>query len=91
MYCYCDGDLEKMAVMLCYLKNLSPGSKTIIFANTIKSSKRVQFFVEAAGFKNLTLHSHMIQKQRLKKLEQFKKSNSNILISTDVAARGLDF
>ena len=33
----------------------------------------------------------MLQKQRLLKLEKFKKSKINILISTDVAARGLDF
>lgn len=57
-----------MAVMLCYLKQLPPNSKTIIFTNTIKASKRVQFFIESAGIKSLTLHSHMIQKQRLKKL-----------------------
>ena len=41
---------------------------------------------------NVSLHSHMQQKQRLKKLEKFKKSKlCNILIATDVAARGLDF
>jgi superfamily II DNA/RNA helicase len=40
----------------------------------------------------VSLHSHMQQKQRLKKLEKFKKSKiCNILIATDVAARGLDF
>lgn len=33
----------------------------------------------------------MMQKSRLDKLERFQKSKSNILISTDVAARGLDF
>lgn len=34
----------------------------------------------------------MQQKQRLKKLEKFKQSTLyNILIATDVAARGLDF
>ncbi len=34
----------------------------------------------------------MQQKQRLQKLDKFKKSNDfNILIATDVAARGLDF
>lgn len=47
--------------------------------------------MDAAGLKSFTLHSHMMQKQRLDKLENFKKSSTNILISTDVAARGLDF
>lgn len=77
--------------MIAYLRDLPKNSKAIIFANTIKASKRVQFFVEHAGIRNSTLHSHMIQKQRLTKLEKFKKSNGIVLISTDVAARGLDF
>lgn len=77
--------------MVCYLRDLPPNSKAIIFTNTIKASKRVQFFIQHAGIRNSILHSHMIQKQRLTKLEKFKKSKDIVLISTDVAARGLDF
>lgn len=62
-----------------------------MFTNTIRASKRVKFFMDAAGLKSVSLHSHMMQKQRLEKLEKFQKSKINILISTDVAARGLDF
>ena len=51
----------------------------------------MKFFIDMAGFKSFALHSHMMQKQRLDRLEKFQQSNTNILISTDVAARGLDF
>jgi ATP-dependent RNA helicase DDX24/MAK5 len=78
--------------MICYLQSLPLHSKTIIFANTIKSCRRMQFFVDSFAIPALNLHSHMQQKQRLKKLDKFKKSKDcNVLIATDVAARGLDF
>jgi len=40
----------------------------IIFGNTIKVCKRIQFFVESFGYETVNLHSHLQQKQRLKKL-----------------------
>jgi ATP-dependent RNA helicase DDX24/MAK5 len=84
--------MERITLMICYLQDLPANAKCIVFSNTIKSCKRIQFFLEAFGMEILNLHSHMQQKQRLKRLEKFKKSTlCNILVATDVAARGLDF
>ena len=81
-----------MTLLLCYLLSLPPQAKAIIFANTIRACRRIQFFIDSFGLRCLHLHSHMQQRQRLKKVDQFKKSTlNNILIATDVAARGLDF
>jgi ATP-dependent RNA helicase DDX24/MAK5 len=89
---FTEGESERITYAISYLQGLPAGSKTIVFSNTIKSCRRVQFFIEAFGMEAVSLHSHMQQKQRLKKLEKFKKSKiCNILIATDVAARGLDF
>jgi superfamily II DNA/RNA helicase len=60
--------------LIAYLKTLPNGAKVIIFSNTIKASKRIQFFIESMEHKCSILHSHMEQKQRLTKLERFKKS-----------------
>ncbi|PLW51421.1 hypothetical protein PCASD_00386 [Puccinia coronata f. sp. avenae] len=38
----------------------------------------------------LTLHSEMQQRSRLKSLDRFRSSSNSVLLSTDVAARGLD-
>ncbi|POW01405.1 hypothetical protein PSTT_12494 [Puccinia striiformis] len=38
----------------------------------------------------LSLHSEMQQRSRLKSLDRFRSSSNSILLSTDVAARGLD-
>jgi superfamily II DNA/RNA helicase len=89
---FTDGETERISMLVCYLKSLPVGAKIIIFGNTIKVSKRIQFFLDSLGYKCSNLHSHMEQKLRLTKLERFKKSETiNILVSTDVAARGLDF
>lgn len=62
---FCESDIDKVAVILSYLSELEDKSKVIIFTNTIRALKRVKFFLELAGHKLLSLHSHMIQKRRL--------------------------
>lgn len=42
------------------------------------------------GFDNVALHAMIKQKERLMALSKFKSNQSQILIATDVAARGLD-
>lgn len=62
----------------------------LIFCNSISYSKKVSHLLEVLNLKNVMLHSEMQQRQRLKKLEQFVQKKINILVCTDVAARGLD-
>jgi len=42
------------------------------------------------GFTNVALHAMIKQKERLAALNKFKSNHVQILIATDVAARGLD-
>lgn len=42
------------------------------------------------GFDNVALHAMLKQRERLAALSKFKSNQINILIATDVAARGLD-
>lgn len=74
-----------------------PGS-TLIFTNSIDSVKRLNVFLRLLRIKAFSIHSSMLQKQRLRNLENFQKAclegnghkDSCVLIATDVAARGLD-
>ena len=43
-----------------------------------------------AGIKLRSLHGRMVQKKRLKTMEDFRKPESGVLFCTDVAARGID-
>jgi superfamily II DNA/RNA helicase len=46
--------------------------------------------LEARGFKVDAIHGGKSQSQRQRALRRFKKSEVNILVATDVAARGID-
>ncbi|CUM56379.1 unnamed protein product [Debaryomyces tyrocola] len=78
---------------LYYFLLLYPGS-TLVFANSIDSVKRLAPFLNNLKVPTFSIHSSMIQKQRLRTLERFKEASSKnstaVLIASDVAARGLD-
>ncbi|CCE83922.1 Piso0_004519 [Millerozyma farinosa CBS 7064] len=67
---------------------------TLVFANSIDSVKRLSHFLKNLNIPTFSLHSSMIQKQRLRALEKFKEASTThetcVLIASDVAARGLD-
>ncbi|XP_072545305.1 ATP-dependent RNA helicase DDX24 [Salminus brasiliensis] len=66
-----------------------PG-RTMVFANSIDCIKRLTSLLTILDCNPLPLHANMHQKQRLKNLERFAERESCILLTTDVAARGLD-
>ncbi|NXK97859.1 DDX24 helicase, partial [Formicarius rufipectus] len=66
-----------------------PG-RTMVFANSIDCVKRLSSLLTILNCDPLPLHANMHQKQRLKNLERFADRESCVLLTTDVAARGLD-
>ena len=62
----------------------------IVFMPTSKECAKIQYVVDSLGFLCGSLHSDMIQKDRLSTLYDFKTNKIQILIATDVASRGLD-
>ncbi|XP_071398344.1 ATP-dependent RNA helicase DDX24 [Centroberyx affinis] len=66
-----------------------PG-RTMVFANSIDCIKRLNSLLVILDHTPLPLHANMHQKQRLKNLERFAERESCVLLTTDVAARGLD-
>ncbi|XP_013868964.1 ATP-dependent RNA helicase DDX24 isoform X2 [Austrofundulus limnaeus] len=66
-----------------------PG-RTMVFSNSIECIKRLTSLLEILGCSPLHLHANMHQKQRLKNLERFAEKEDCVLLTTDVAARGLD-
>ena len=69
-----------------------PNTRTLIFANSISSVRRLTPFLQNLNIPAHALHSQMPQKARLRSIERFSSPSQpgSILIATDVAARGLD-
>lgn len=64
--------------------------KIIVFTNSISHTKKLFSIFSFFDFKLSVLHSKMQQSQRMKNLEKFTSGTGNVLLCTDVGARGLD-
>ncbi|XP_048393495.1 ATP-dependent RNA helicase DDX24 [Stegostoma tigrinum] len=80
---------EEKDFYLYYFLLQYPG-RTMVFANSIDCIKRLNALLTILECNPLPLHANMHQKQRLKNLERFAERESCVLLTTDVAARGLD-
>ena len=64
--------------------------KVLIFGRTKHGVEKLSKLLVARGFKSASIHGNKSQSQRQRALDSFKKNQINILVATDVAARGLD-
>ncbi|CRL03340.1 CLUMA_CG016233, isoform A [Clunio marinus] len=81
--------LDEKDFYLYYILVNYPG-RTIVFCNSIECVKRNSSVLSHLNITPIVLHGKMEQKHRLKSLEKFQKDENSILLSTQVAARGLD-
>jgi ATP-dependent RNA helicase RhlE len=65
-------------------------NKVLIFGRTKHGVEKLSVMLEKRGFKTGSIHGNKSQGQRQRVLDMFKKNNLQILVATDVAARGLD-
>ena len=78
--------LETLFALLCTFKDQS----SIVFLNYRDSVERVYNFLHEKGFTTSLFHGGLDQAEREAALYRFSNGSANILISTDLAARGLD-
>jgi superfamily II DNA/RNA helicase len=62
----------------------------IIFANRKTTVREINKSLQSHGFSSGEIHGDMDQASRTKELDRFKTGQINILVASDVAARGLD-
>ncbi|XP_066246328.1 ATP-dependent RNA helicase DDX47 [Euwallacea similis] len=77
-------------VYLVHILNENAGNSFMIFCSTCNNTIRTALLLRNLGFTAVPLHGQMSQNKRLAALTKFKAKTRSILISTDVASRGLD-
>jgi len=80
---------DKRAAVLKLLKDREL-TQALIFVNSKLGCARLARSFERDGLRTNALHGDKSQDERLKALEAFKKGEVDVLVATDVAARGLD-
>ncbi len=82
-------DDDKRAAIL-HLIRQRQITQSIVFVNSKLGAARLARSFERDGLKTAALHGDKSQDERLKSLEAFKRGEVELLVATDVAARGLD-
>ncbi|MEO5652349.1 MAG: DEAD/DEAH box helicase [Marmoricola sp.] len=62
----------------------------IVFTRTKRQAQRIADDLEERGFKSAPLHGDMAQTARERALAKFREGKLQVLVATDVAARGID-
>ena len=76
--------------ILSYLIHGGKWKKALVFVRTKKAANRIAELLEEDGINAQPIHSDIDQYQRVRTLQGFKDDYFDVLVATDVAARGLD-
>ena len=79
---------EKVPLLLGLMDSFKP-TRSIIFVNTKRVAEKLYAWLEGNDYKTALLSGDVPQKKRQTLLKKFKEGEYQILVATDVAARGL--
>ena len=83
-------DQQDKPEILSYLIHGGRWKKVLVFVRTKKAANKVAELLEEDGINAQAIHSDKSQYLRIRTLEDFKDNYFDVLVATDVAARGLD-
>ncbi len=75
---------------LCWLLQNESYEKAVVFSNSKTQAKRLDGLLRYHKFKAALLHGDVQQKGRFATIEGFRKGTTKVLVTTDLASRGLD-
>ncbi len=79
----------KMDLLMHMLKEEQMYS-TLIFSRTRYGADKISRRLSKAGIKSVAIHSNRTQAQRQQALDGFKQGKYQVMVATDIAARGID-
>ena len=83
-------DSQRKIELLCHLLLSEKWQQVLIFSRKKLGADKIASTLLNAGIKALAFHGDLSQSAREKVLQQFKLGEVQVLVATDVAARGLD-
>jgi len=86
---YADGYEHKQKLTAALLKK-NEGQQTIIFTATKISADELSEWLKMEGFRSAAMHGDLAQRDRRRTLDRLRKGDIDVLVATDVAARGID-
>ncbi|BFM06906.1 DEAD/DEAH box helicase [Halioxenophilus aromaticivorans] len=79
---------NKVHLLTSLLKTNS--EQTIVFSRTKHGANKLVKVLDKAGVQSAAIHGNKSQNQRTKALDDFKQDRIQVLVATDIAARGID-
>lgn len=89
VYAVYSPEKDKLHTLYKLLCTLGEGS-SLVFCNLRESAERVSVFLQQAGVDNVCFHGGLEQPDRERALSRFRNGSASVLVSTDLASRGLD-
>lgn len=83
-------DKKKKPGLLLELLSTNQWRQVLVFTRTKHGANRLTHFLESYGIKSCAIHGNKSQGARVKALSQFKTGSIDVLVATDIAARGID-
>ncbi len=90
LFCNVAGDLMAKPTALCDLIETERPRSAIIFCNTKSDTQLVEVLLRRRGFDARRINSDLTQSQRDKIMDKIRAGELQLLVGTDIAARGLD-
>jgi ATP-dependent RNA helicase RhlE len=81
---------EQKTDLLVHMLNDGEMNSVLVFSRTKRGADKIARRLDHAGVKTVTVHSDKSQSQRMKAMEGFRAGKFQVMVATDVAARGID-
>jgi ATP-dependent RNA helicase RhlE len=76
--------------LLIHILNQTPKESVLVFTRTKHTAKKVALKLEQSGFRATSLQGNLSQNRRQSAMNGFRDGSLQILVATDIAARGID-
>ncbi|WP_198263484.1 DEAD/DEAH box helicase [sulfur-oxidizing endosymbiont of Gigantopelta aegis] len=86
----CPVDKKQKPALLMHLISQNRWEQVLVFSKTKHGANKLARYLEDYGIKSAAIHGNKSQAARTKALANFKRGAVQVLVATDIAARGLD-